>query len=262
MSKGAAIVPRPRHELGDVAPGVFTPEGDRPKGEHIKDVLAALVLESPDGSLLPSERVLAERFGVARMTVRGAVGELEDRGLVRRVAGRGTFVQHPTLTHSEIFRSFSEDMRNRGMSPGSRSYRARTRPAPKDVATRLGIAPGALVHSIERVRTADGIPMALERTNLSAERHPNLLAVMNRDKSLYEVLGRTFGVRLESAEQTVSIARLSPAEARKLEVPDYDPAFLIERVSVDNMGNVVEFGRSLYRGDRYAVKMHVSRPAE
>ncbi|OLF13876.1 hypothetical protein BLA60_01435 [Actinophytocola xinjiangensis] len=255
-------MPRPRHEAGDVAPDVFTKERDRPKGQHIKDVLATLVLESPDGSLLPSERVLAERFGVARMTVRGAVGDLEDRGLVRRVAGRGTFVQHPTLTHSEIFTSFSEDMRNRGMSPGSRSYRARTRPATREVAQRLGIEASAPVHSIERVRTADGIPMALERTNLSAQRYPTLLTVMGRDESLYEVLGATFGVRLESAEQKVAIARLSPAEAKRLEVPEYDPAFLIERVSVDNMGNVVEFGRSLYRGDRYAIQMHVSRPAE
>ena len=255
-------MPRPRHEPSNVAPDVFTTGTGRPKGEHIKDVLASLVLESRDGSLLPSERVLAERFGVARMTVRGAINELEARGLVRRAPGRGTFVQHPTLTHSEIFRSFSEDMRSRGMSPDSRSYRARMRPATHDVAVRLGITPAAAVHSIERVRTADGIPMALERTNLSADRFPNLLAVMNRHESLYEVLARAFGVRLASAEQTVAIARLSPAEAKRLEVPEYDPAFLIERVSVDNMGNVVEFGRSLYRGDRYAIQMHVSRPAE
>ena len=255
-------MPRPRHELHDSARDVLTAEAAGPKGKHIKDVLAALVLESRDGSLLPSERVLAERFGVARMTVRGAIGELEDRGLVRRVAGRGTFVQHPTLTHSEIFRSFSEDMRNRGMTPGSRSFRARTRPAPREVAARLGISPAAEVYSIERVRTADGVPMALERTNLPADRYPGLLTMMSRDDSLYEVLGKAFGVRLESAEQTVAIARLSPAEARRLEVPDYDPAFQIERVSLDNMGNVVEFGRSLYRGDRYAIQMHVSQPAE
>lgn len=255
-------MPRPRHEPTDVAPDVFTSGADRPKGAYIQDVLVSLVLESRHGSLLPSERVLAERFGVARMTVRGAINELEDRGLVRRIAGRGTFVQHPTLTHSEIFRSFSEDMRHRGMTPGARGYRARTRPATRDIAERLGIPAGAEAHSIERVRTADGIPMALERTNLPADRYPQLLSVMGSDESLYEVLGRDFGVRLESAEQTVAIARLSPAEAKRLEVAAYDPAFLVERVSIDNMGKVVEFGRSLYRGDRYAIQMHVSRPAE
>jgi GntR family transcriptional regulator len=253
---------RQRHEPTDVTTDVFVADEARPKGEHIKDVLKSLVHESRDGSLLPSERVLAERFGVARMTVRGAVNELEARGLVRRVAGRGTFVQHPTLTHSEIFRSFSEDMRNRGMKPGAGRYRARTRPAPRDVAARLGLSPGDRVHWIERDRTADGVPMALESTNLPAERFPNLLSEMGRDDSLYEVLARVFDVRLESAEQTVSIARLSPAQAKRLEVPEYDPAFAVERVAVDNMGKVVEFGRSLYRGDRYAIQMHVSRPPE
>ncbi|MGP3955983.1 GntR family transcriptional regulator [Nonomuraea sp. 3N208] len=254
-------MPRPRHEPRNVAPEVFTANDGRPKGQRIKDVLTALVLESRDGELLPSERVLAERFGAARMTVRNAMVELESQGLVRRVAGRGTFVQHPTLVHSEIFRSFSEDMRMRGMVPGAKSYRTRTRPAPRDVAARLGVAPGDPVHSIERVRTADGIAMALERTNLSAARFPTLLAEMGRDDSLYEVLGTVFGVRLETAEQTVSIARLSPAQAKQLEVPAYDPAFLVERTAVDTMGNVVEFGRSLYRGDRYAIQMHVSRSA-
>jgi GntR family transcriptional regulator len=252
-------VPRPRHEPRNVAPEVFTADEGQPKGKHIKDVLTALVLESRDGELLPSERVLAERFAAARMTVRNAMVELESQGLVRRVAGRGTFVQHPALVRSEIFHSFSEDMRMRGMEPGAKSYRSRTRPAPRDVAAHLGLAPGDPIHSIERVRTADGVPMALERTNLPAERFPALLTEMGRDDSLYEVLGTVFGVRLQTAEQTVSIARLSPAEAKRLQVPDYDPALLVERTAVDTMGNVVEFGRSLYRGDRYAIRMHVSR---
>ncbi|NUR89323.1 MAG: UTRA domain-containing protein, partial [Nonomuraea sp.] len=65
--------------------------------------------------------------------------------------------------------------------------------------------------------------------------------------------------RLRAAEQTVSIARLSPAEARRLLVPEYDPALLVERTATDPMGRVVEFGRSLYRGDRYAIHLHVSR---
>ncbi|WP_327085426.1 GntR family transcriptional regulator [Nonomuraea sp. NBC_01738] len=250
---------RRRHEPTNVAPEVFATGDGTPKGRHIKDVLTALVHASRDGELLPSERVLAERFGAARMTVRNAIAELEAQGLVRRVPGRGTFVQHPTLVHSEIFRSFSEDMRLRGMVPGARSYRARTRPAPRDVAARLRIEPGAPAHLIERVRTADGVPMALERTNLPADRFPALLGAMGKDGSLYEVLATVFGARMETADQTVSIARLGPAEAKRLEVPDYDPAFLVERTAVDTMGNVVEYGRSLYRGDRYAIRMHVSR---
>ncbi|MFF5229359.1 GntR family transcriptional regulator [Dactylosporangium sp. NPDC000521] len=255
-------MPRPRHEPSDGALEPLPAEHHAGKGEHIRDVLTAMVLNSRDGALLPSERVLAERFGVARMTVRGSIDALESRGMVRRVPGRGTFVQHPTLTHSEIFRSFSEDMRMRGMTPGAKSYRVRTRPATRLVAANLDIAPGDPAHYIERIRTADGIPMALERTNLAAARFPSLLKVMERDDSLYEVLSRVFGVRLESARQTVTIARLTDTEAQRLEVGEGSPAFLIERISVDNMGKVVEYGRSLYRGDRYAIQMHVSPPTQ
>ena len=257
-------MPRPRHEPDSAATDALAVEPaapDGPKGRHISDVLAALVLQSRDGALLPSERVLAERFGVARMTVRGALGELENQGLVHRVAGRGTFVRQPALTHSDIFRSFSEEMRIRGLTPGARSFRARTRPAARAVAARLGIEPGAPVHAIERVRTADGVPMALERTNLSADRFPDLLAALGRDDYLYDLLASRIGVRLESAEQTVAIARLTAAQARRLEVAEQDPAFLIERAALDSMGHVIEFGRSLYRGDRYSVRMHVGSPS-
>ncbi|MEV0328074.1 GntR family transcriptional regulator [Micromonospora echinospora] len=255
-------MPRTRHEPSDGALESLLAEQNRGKGKHITDVLTALVLDSRDGALLPSERVLAERFAVARMTVRGAIDALESKGMVRRVPGRGTFVQHPTLTHSEIFRSFSEDMRIRGMTPGAKSYRGRTRPATRTVAANLDIAPGEPTHYIERIRTADGIPMALERTNLAAARFPTLLDVLGRDDSLYDVLGRVFGVRLESARQVVTIARLTATEAKRLEVAEDTPAFLIERISVDNMGKVVEYGRSLYRGDRYAIQMHVSPPPQ
>ena len=257
------LVPRPRHEPTNVALDALVAHDDAPpKGEHIREVMTSLVLNSRDGALLPSERVLAERFGVARMTVRSAINVLESRGLVRRVPGRGTFVQHPRLTHSEIFRSFSEDMRMRGMVPGAKSFRLRTRPASREIAAKLGIEPGEPTHYIERVRTADGIPIALERTNLSAKRFPRIDERMGRDDSLYEVLAKVYRVRLESAEQTISIARLSASEARQLEVDDDTPAFLVERVAVDNMGRVVEFGRSLYRGDRYVIQMHVSRPPD
>jgi GntR family transcriptional regulator len=254
-------VPRARHDAGEEELARLIPHDGRTKGEQIRDSLSSLVLNTRAGALLPSERVLAERFGVARMTVRWAIDALESQGLVRRVPGRGTFVEHPTLTHSEIFRSFSEDMRLRGMTPGVTHVARRRRPAPRDVAAKLGLEPGDETIYIERVRTADGIPMALERTNLSAARFPGLLDVMGKDDSLYEVLGRSFGVRLESAEQTIAIALISASEARHLEIAEGTPAFLIERLALDNMGNRIEFGRSLYRGDRYAIQMHVSRPS-
>jgi GntR family transcriptional regulator len=253
-------VARRKHDADADTAASLTLDRSLPKGEQIRAALTELVQASRPGLLLPSERVLAERFEVARMTVRGCLQDLESQGLVRRVPGRGTFVREPRVSHSEILRSFSEDMRLRGMRPGSRSLSIRCRPAGRDLADRLDIPPGSMIMHVERVRTADGIPMAIERANLEAARFPGLADRLDHASSLYAVLNSDFGVRIESAEQRVSIAQLTPAEAAKLETDPDMRAFLIERHSLDNMGNVVEYGRSLYRGDRYEILMHVTRP--
>lgn len=253
-------MPRPRHDRALADVDTLPVDLSRPKGEQVRSALTALVRSSTAGALLPSERVLSQRLSVARMTVRSYLDDLEDRGLVRKIPGRGTFVSEPRIAHSEIFRSFSEDMALRGLRPGSRNLTIRVRPATHKVAARLGIEHRAQVVHVERVRTADGTPMALERTNLSHDRFPGLECMLGPDDSLYEVLGRHFHVRLDSAQQTVSIVTLTSREARVLEVGDNVAAFLIERQSLDNMGNVVEYGRSLYRGDRYEIHMRVSHP--
>lgn len=249
-------------EIGLLAVQVGDLTGEPGKGEQIRKALAAFAASSRPDTLLPSERVLAEQFGVARMTVRGAIDSLESAGLVRREPGRGAFVQHPRLTHSEIFRSFTEDMRFRGMEPGARDFSARLEPASEKVAAALDIAEGDPVVRIERVRTADGTAMAYETTNLPASRFPDLIEKMSETDSLYEVLDRAYGVHPENAEQTVAIDRLSPEDAVRLETDAGEPCFAIERKAHDNMGKTVEFGRSLYRGDRYVIEMHVGRAAD
>lgn len=248
-----------RAEIGLLAEHVGEHLGESGKGEQIRQALAAFAAASRPDTLLPSERVLAEQFGVARMTVRGAIDSLETAGMIRREPGRGAFVQHPRLAHSEIFRSFTEDMRFRGMEPGARDFSARIEEATAQVAMALEIAVGDAVIRIERVRTADGIPMAFETSNLALARFPDLLDRMSESASLYEVLGTAYGVRLENAEQTVAIDRLSEADAARLETATGEPCFAIERRAHDNMGKAVEFGRSLYRGDRYVIEMHVGR---
>lgn len=250
---------RRRHE--DVGGAILAhlPSDGGSKGEQIVAALTAFAQQSEAGTLLPSERVLAEVLNVARMTVRGAIDDLEAKGFVKRVPGRGTFVAHPQLTHSEMFRSFSEDMRLRGMVPGASAYRATVRKASRAVAAALRIEPGSQVVHIERVRTADGVPMALERTNVPASLFPGLASRMDAGQSLYELIQTAYGVRLESALQRVSISILTAREAALLEAEEGAPAFLVERTALDNMGRVIEFGRSLYRADRYVIEMHVNK---
>lgn len=248
---------RPRN-----APAGLNLSGDQQdlgKREQIKAALETFIRNSPPDSLVPSERVLAEQFNVARMTVRSVMNALESGGMIRRVPGRGAFVQHPRLVHSEIFRSFSEDMRLRGMVPGAKDFRITTEKADRACAHNLGVNPGDEIYFIERVRTADAIPMAIERTRLPAARFPGLTGKLYADDSLYQVLQTEYGVQLETAEQSVAIARLDAADARRLETVVNEPCFAVTRRAHDNMGKIVEFGRSLYRGDRYVIEMHVGR---
>ena len=136
---------------------------DRPKGEALREVLETLVASLEAGAELPSERVLAEHFGLARMTVRTEVDGMVSEGLVYRLHGRGTFVAEPRVAQAVLFSSFSEDMRARGMAPGSVVRSREVIEAGPFLARSLEIAAGAPVAEIERVRTADGTPMALER---------------------------------------------------------------------------------------------------
>jgi len=235
-------------------------DGSLPKGEQILRAMIDMIQGQRPGTLLPSERVLAEQFGVARMTIRDCINELERRDLVRRSPRRGTFVSEPRLTQSDVFRSFSDDMRLRGMRPGASRILKEVRPASPDVALELGIEEGDPVHFIERVRTADDEPMAIERSNIPFVPFPQLGALMDLGSSLYGVLGEHYGVKLDSAEQRVRVESLSHDDAVEMNQADAEPAFMIERSSRDVTGMVVEFGRSLYRTDRYEIVMHVHRP--
>lgn len=228
-----------------------------PKGEQLLQYLSDLIDQLEPGKLLPGEHALADHFEVARMTVRKQVDELVAKGRVVRVAGRGTFVTEPQLIQTDAMSSFSRDIRSRGMQPGSRSVEVVIAPADVTVANRLEIEAGEDVISISRIRTADDVPMAIEQTNLPAALVPGLEDIDLATQSLFDTLESKFRIRPTSAEQEISAVRLSSREASLLEAPKGDPAFLIKRLTRDNMGRAIEYGQSLYRGDRYTFLMHV-----
>ncbi|HEV8163596.1 MAG TPA: GntR family transcriptional regulator [Actinomycetota bacterium] len=231
----------------------------RPKGEQLQEILEGVVGALDPGAVLPSERLLAQRYGVARATVTQAIDGLAARGLVYRVQGSGTFVAEPKFRQPLTLTSFTEDMRARGMTPGSVVRGQAIVPASEVVARHLALVPGTPVVHLERVRTADGEPMALERTHLPAQRLPGLEDADLTDTSLYELLERKWGVRVAEADQWASVVRVSEEEAALLHVSAEQPALLFQRVTRDPAGTPVEYVRSLYRGDRYEVHTRLER---
>ncbi|MDG4833269.1 GntR family transcriptional regulator [Solwaraspora sp. WMMD1047] len=208
---------------------------------------------------LPTERDLAQEFGVSRMTVRQALERLENERLVYRVRGAGTFVARPAITKSIELTSFSDDMRRRGLQPGSHLRTAESVPAGASVGFALGLSPSHEVVHLERVRTADGVPMCVEHTYLSAAVVPGLLD-QPFDGSLYDLLRDLYHIRLVRAEQSIRATVLEEETAGLLQVPPFSPALLVERTTYDQRDRPVERATSTYRGDRYAFQIEVVRP--
>ncbi len=204
------------------------------------------------GQRLPTEQDLAAWFGVSRMTLRHALGELARRGLVTRAVGRngGTFVAEPKLEQDlTTLAGFSEQLRRHGMVAGARVLAAASRPAGPAAAAALGLAEGDPVHEVRRVRLADGRPIAVERSLFPAALCPGMLDC-RLDGSLYELLELRYGLRPHRARESLEPVTAGVREAEALEIPEGAPLMLVERTAYAQSGQPVEFARDLFRGDR------------
>jgi GntR family transcriptional regulator len=193
------------------------------------------------------------------MTVRQVLDRLVGLGILYRVHGRGTFVADRRIAKTDRLTSFSEDMAARGLRPGAFVLSQSEVPASLRVAAALEIPEASPVVRIERLRHADGVPMALERAHLPADRFPGLAGRRLGDDSLYDVLAREWGVTPAEADQRVAAEVVDHDEAKFLGLTPGDPALVFERVARDDRDRAVEFTRSLYRADRYEVVLHLRR---
>lgn len=206
------------------------------------------------GDVMPGERELAESFDVSRMTLRAAIDELVDEGLLVRQRGRGTVVSHVRINkQAQVigFMSFSEEMHARGLEPSSRILAFKSETADAAVAAQLDLPLGAQVVLLKRVRLANGEPMALERCYVPYERFGRLLKFDLAARSLYDILEQEFGTRPTMCQETVEAVALDAREARDLNVKRGAPGLLVTRVTRDARGALIEAEQTLYRSDRY-----------
>jgi GntR family transcriptional regulator len=233
-----------------------------PKYHQLRDILLGLIGPSPQiDSAVPSERELAERFGLSRMTVRQAVDQLVAEGRLYRVSSKGTFVARPKIVLPMRLTSFSEDMRERGLEPGAVDLGSRRQPADRSVAAALGLDPGAPVHLVHRLRTAHGEPVAIEHAYLPARLTPGLLDPPLGAQSLHARLEDRYGLVLDAGEQTVEAVTARRNVAGTLGVSPGAALLQFTRRSFAG-SEPVEYLVSRYRGDRYELRVAVdsSRP--
>jgi len=251
------MIRREGNSLAARTPAVIT-DGPRPKHAQLRDVLLDLAANElgPDAAI-PSERELMTAYDVSRATVRKAIESLIADGLLHRIHGKGTFVARPRLESRLHLASFSQDMRRRGLTPSTRSLGIERDRPPAEVAKALALSRSGQAWRIERVRLADGQPIALEQGWYPE----SLLPDLDREDlggSLYEIFGERYGLVIDAAEQTLWGETADATLARRLDAPLHTPLLVFRRIS-SAAGKPLEYVVSRYRGDRYQLHMSLGR---
>jgi GntR family transcriptional regulator len=225
---------------------------------RVRDYLRSLVTHELDvGDAIPSDRLLCERFGVSRMTVRQAVDALVVEGLLEREQGRGTFVAPAKLDLEVRLSSFGEEMARRGMIPSSRVIAAEEVPATPDVADALDLLPGEPVHHLHRVRYADGEPMAIEQSWVPKLLVPGLFDA-GPPASIYGEL-RAVGLEPDWGEDTVAASEVDAQGAAMLGLRAGAAVLRLARRTFAGQTACV-YSRSSYRADRYVLWVPLRAP--
>jgi GntR family transcriptional regulator len=208
---------------------------------------------------LPAEDELAVGYEVSKITVREALKLLAAAGKVRRERGRGTFVNAPRLTKGpRKLTCFTGEMQMTGLQASSRVIEAGIVASDADVAAQLGVATGANVFRLRRVRLANDEVMGIQTAYLPAMIVPGIEALDFADSSLYEVLERRYGLKPAQARETHFAVGLEPGDARHLGLAPGTPALAAERLTLMADGRPLEFVLSVMRGDRYKIVLNLT----
>jgi GntR family transcriptional regulator len=203
------------------------------------------------GTAIPAERELAEQFGVSRMTMRNALTALSRSGHLIREVGRGTFVANRRIMQTlNNLTSFSQEMKARGMKPGSELLRLWIEKAEPSIAEQLQISTDTPIFHLDRVRLADDQPLAIEKVSLQFRGCIRLLE-LDFVGSLYTLLSSKFGIVPHHARQQIQARICTVEESDLLKIPRKAPVLQLTRLTFTQDGTPFEYTESVYRSDKY-----------
>lgn len=233
-----------------------------PLYERIKGALREGILSGQyaPASLLPSEAAMCAQFGASRITVRQALADLQNEGLIFRRHGKGTFVSQPkAFQNVTALQGFAEAMSAQGHAIRNRVLRLETVPAPTDVAQALQLAPDAPVAELHRVRLLDQSPVSFEVTWLP-EALGNIVARADlATRDVFLVLEQDAGVALGHATLAIDAVLADHATATALDTGAGAPLLRVERLTHDAHGTPVDFERLYFRGDAFQYRLRLDR---
>jgi GntR family transcriptional regulator len=236
-------------------------ETSRPLYLQLRDRLLSMIREGvyAPHERLPSERRLAKKFNVSRLTVRQALSSLMHQGIVYTRIGKGTYVNDPKIRRKSPIFSFSEDVLHDDKIPSYEVLDRRIIPASQDEARYLQVSSGDELIYITRLRKANGVPIVIEEAYLPHSLCPGLLQLIDDHTSLYMLLEERYGMKVDSAEVRLSASLADDVEAERLAL--IQPAVVLHKVQVafSEDGRPIEFSRATYRGDGYTFTAHIQR---
>ncbi len=200
------------------------------------------------GGRLPSETDLAARYGVARMTVRQAIGALAGEGVVVRRQGLGTFAaERPPASRVGALLSFTEEMRSQGRTVESKVIKAAVEQPPDQAREALQLTASAAAVTLQRVRVVDDCPIVVQHSWLPCARFAGLDAELLIKGSLYATIEGHYGVRIMRARQVCTATAACESEAELLGLETGSPVLRITRTTYDGANCPVEFAMSAMR---------------
>ena len=213
------------------------------------------------GMRLAPERELCQQLGISRVTLRRALGHLVEEGVLSASRGRGWYVSQSVQPRKEwpnTLESFSETAARMGLTPHSTVLQNRVDPATIDQAERLGIAPGTLLFSLERVRLLDDMPIGLDLTRMPLAVAPQLAELDFSTRSLYAALAEA-GVEPVRADSTIEATKADDRTARHLDVAPGEPLLVMHQLALDAHQTPLFMSTIKYAGERYRLRTSFSR---
>lgn len=221
---------------------------------QLKEIIIAAIAngELAPGDQIPSQRILCERYSMSHMTVRRAISELINEGVIATIPGKALYVtERKQPAESGPLIGFSEEMARRGMRVSSKVLVAEIVGASTVLSSALGVAVGTPLVYLRRLRLTDSEPMAIQSNYLPHALCPGLLEHDLECHSLFSLLRDVYHLRLADGTRTVEAALADADQARLLGLGMPAPLLVVEQMTYLESGQAIEFVRTAYRGDRY-----------
>lgn len=234
----------------------------KPRHEQISDWLREQIQEHVFAvhAQIPSESQLTERFDVSRITVRRALQTLENEGLIYRRQGLGSFVADTRVRQGLVrLTDFVEDMTQAGLAAASTILHFDQEPASADIAKRLQVPEGQVIFRLDRLRLADGAPVAFDRTWMSVFYAGLLDGHDLEQRTIYSILESQYGITIERGRYRIEAVNAQADIAESLAVPPGRALLMIERTSFIQEDKRLYFQRRYYRSDRVAYELELER---